>query len=39
MLEAVDVVITMGCGDSARSAERRYKDWVLPNRPDNPLTR
>jgi protein-tyrosine-phosphatase len=30
MLEAVDVVITMGCGDSCPALPgRRYEDWVL----------
>jgi arsenate reductase len=30
MLEAVDVVITMGCGDSCPVLPgRRYEDWVL----------
>jgi arsenate reductase len=32
MLEAVDVVITMGCGDSCPVLPgRRYEDWVLPD--------
>ncbi len=30
MLEAVDVVITMGCGDSCPILPgRRYEDWIL----------
>jgi arsenate reductase len=30
MLEAVDVVITMGCGDSCPVLPgRRYEDWIL----------
>jgi protein-tyrosine-phosphatase len=30
MLKAVDVVITMGCGDSCPVLPgRRYEDWVL----------
>lgn len=32
MLEAVDVVITMGCGDSCPVLPgRRYEEWVLPD--------
>ncbi len=32
MLEAVDVVITMGCGDSCPILPgRRYEEWVLPD--------
>jgi len=32
MLEAVNVVITMGCGDSCPILPgRRYEDWVLPD--------
>ena len=32
MLEAVDVVITMGCGDSCPTLPgRRYEEWVLPD--------
>ena len=32
MLEAVDVVIMMGCGDSCPILPgRRYEDWVLPD--------
>jgi arsenate reductase (thioredoxin) len=32
MLEAVDVVISMGCGDSCPILPgRRYEDWVLPD--------
>ena len=32
MLEAVDVVITMGCGDSCPVLPgRRYEEWALPD--------
>jgi arsenate reductase (thioredoxin) len=32
MLEAVNVVITMGCGDSCPILPgRRYEEWVLPD--------
>ena len=32
MLEAADVVISMGCGDSCPVLPgRRYEDWVLPD--------
>ena len=32
MLEAVDVVITMGCGDSCPVLPgRRYEEWLLPD--------
>jgi protein-tyrosine-phosphatase len=32
MLEAVDVVVTMGCGDSCPILPgRRYEEWVLPD--------
>jgi arsenate reductase len=32
MLEAADVVITMGCGDSCPMLPgRRYEEWVLPD--------
>jgi protein-tyrosine-phosphatase len=32
MLEVVDVVIMMGCGDSCPVVPgRRYEDWVLPD--------
>lgn len=32
MLEAVDVVVAMGCGDSCPVLPgRRYEDWVLPD--------
>ncbi|HEY1843146.1 MAG TPA: arsenate reductase ArsC [Mycobacterium sp.] len=32
MLEAVDVVITMGCGDSCPILPgRRYEEWILPD--------
>ena len=32
MLEAVDVVVTMGCGDACPVLPgRRYDEWVLPD--------
>lgn len=32
MLEAVDVVVTMGCGDSCPILPgRRYEEWTLPD--------
>jgi arsenate reductase len=32
MLEAVDTVITMGCGDSCPVLPgRRYEEWILPD--------
>jgi arsenate reductase (thioredoxin) len=32
MLEAVDVVVTMGCGDTCPILPgRRYEEWVLPD--------
>lgn len=32
MLQAVDVVVTMGCGDSCPVLPgRRYEDWTLPD--------
>lgn len=32
MLEAVDVVVSMGCGDTCPILPgRRYEDWVLPD--------
>ena len=32
MLEAVDIVITMGCGDTCPILPgRRYEEWVLPD--------
>lgn len=38
MLEAVDVVITMGCGDSCPVLPgRRYEEWVLSDPADQPL--
>ena len=38
MLEAVDVVITMGCGDSCPILPgRRYEEWVLPDPAGQPL--
>ena len=38
MLEAVDVVVTMGCGDSCPVLPgRRYRAWVLPDPAGLPL--
>ena len=38
MLEAVDVVITMGCGDSCPVVPgRRYEEWVVPDPAGQPL--
>lgn len=38
MIEAVDVVITMGCGDSCPILSgRRYEEWVLPDPAGQPL--
>lgn len=38
MLEAVDVVVTMGCGDSCPVLPgRRYEEWVLPDPASQPL--
>ena len=38
MLEAVDVVVTMGCGDSCPVLPgRRYREWVLPDPAGLPL--
>ena len=38
MLEAVDVVITMGCGDSCPILPgRRYEEWALPDPAGQPL--
>jgi arsenate reductase (thioredoxin) len=38
MLEAVNVVITMGCGDSCPILPgRRYEEWVLPDPAGQPL--
>lgn len=38
MIEAVDVVITMGCGDSCPILPgRRYEEWVLPDPAGQPL--
>ena len=38
MLEAVDVVITMGCGDACPVLPgRRYEEWVLPDPAGQPL--
>jgi arsenate reductase (thioredoxin) len=38
MLEAVAVVITMGCGDACPMLPgRRYEDWVLPDPAGQPL--
>nr|WP_232065023.1 phosphotyrosine protein phosphatase [Mycobacterium cookii] len=38
MLDAVDVVITMGCGDSCPVLPgRRYEEWVLPDPAGQPV--
>ena len=38
MLQAVDVVITMGCGDSCPIIPgRRYEEWVIPDPAGQPL--
>jgi arsenate reductase (thioredoxin) len=38
MLETVNVVITMGCGDSCPILPgRRYEEWVLPDPAGQPL--
>jgi arsenate reductase len=38
MLEAVDVVVTMGCGDACPVLPgRRYEEWVLPDPAGLPL--
>ena len=38
MLEAVDVVVTMGCGDSCPILPgRRYEDWLVPDPAGQPL--
>jgi protein-tyrosine-phosphatase len=38
MLEAVDVVISMGCGDSCPVLPgRRYEEWVLPDPAGQPV--
>ena len=38
MLEAVDWVITMGCGDACPILPgRRYEEWVLPDPAGQPL--
>jgi arsenate reductase (thioredoxin) len=38
MLEAVDVVITMGCGDSCPILPGRcYEEWVLPDPAGQPV--
>lgn len=38
MLEAVDVVVTMGCGDTCPILPgRRYEDWTLPDPAGQPL--
>jgi arsenate reductase len=38
MLEAVEIVVTMGCGDSCPVLPgRRYQDWVLPDPAGLPL--
>jgi protein-tyrosine-phosphatase len=38
MLEAADVVVTMGCGDTCPILPgRRYEEWVLPDPAGQPL--
>ena len=38
MVEAADVVVTMGCGDTCPFVPgRRYEDWVLPDPAGQPL--
>ena len=38
LLEAVDVVISMGCGDSCPVLPgRRYEEWVLPDPAGQPV--
>lgn len=38
MLEAVDVVVTMGCGDSCPIVPgRRYEEWLVPDPAGQPL--
>lgn len=38
MLDAVDVVVTMGCGDTCPVLPgRRYEEWVLPDPAGQPL--
>ncbi len=38
MVEAADVVVTMGCGDTCPFIPgRRYEDWLLPDPADQPL--
>ena len=38
MVEAADVVVTMGCGDTCPFIPgRRYEDWLLPDPAGQPL--
>jgi arsenate reductase len=38
MVEAADVVVTMGCGDTCPFIPgRRYEDWVLPDPAGKPV--
>jgi arsenate reductase len=38
MVEAADVVVTMGCGDTCPFVPgRRYEDWVLPDPAGKPI--
>jgi arsenate reductase (thioredoxin) len=38
MVEAADVVVTMGCGDACPFIPgRRYEDWVLPDPAGKPV--
>jgi arsenate reductase (thioredoxin) len=38
MVEAVDVVVTMGCGDTCPFIPgRRYEDWTLPDPAGQPV--
>ncbi|OBK71255.1 hypothetical protein A5651_19770 [Mycobacterium sp. 1274761.0] len=38
MLQAADVVVTMGCGDTcAFIPGRRYEDWTLPDPAGQPV--
>jgi len=38
MVEAADVVVTMGCGDACPYIPgRRYQDWVLPDPAGKPV--
>jgi protein-tyrosine-phosphatase len=38
MVEAADVVVTMGCGDACPLIPgRRYEDWILPDPAGKPV--